>query len=167
MNYIRCVIFNLQELFSPLRSYYKSRTFYARLLACYILIIEKIIKHSTFVCKRDEEIWILTIFVVKTNSSEFLPWQSGRLIINHKSLLHFIQNIWPRMRRNNITDYDLLSAFTTNKILNSLKTFVLMPCDCLLILNSGRLWREKGKGKMLKNTDVTSEPVEVNIFWRS
>lgn len=105
--------------------------------------------------------------VVKTNSSEFLPWQSGRLIINHKSLLHFIQNIWPRMRRNNITDYDLLSAFTTNKILNNLKTFVLMPRDCLLILNSGRLWREKGKEKMLKNTDVTSEPVEVNIFWRS
>lgn len=85
--------------------------------------------------------------VVKTNSSEFLPWQSGRLIINHKSLLHFIQNIWPRMRRNNITDYDLLSAFTTNKILNNLKTFVLMPRDCLLILNSGRLWREKGKEK--------------------
>lgn len=105
--------------------------------------------------------------VVKTNSSEFLPWQSGRLIINHKSLLHFIQNIWPRMRRNNITDYNLLSAFTTNKILNNLKTFVLMPRDCLLILNSGRLWREKGKEKMLKNTDVTSEPVEVNIFWRS
>lgn len=43
VNCIRCVIFNLQELFSPSRSYYKCRTFYARLLACHILIIKKII----------------------------------------------------------------------------------------------------------------------------
>lgn len=67
---------------------------------------------------------------------------------DHKSLLlHFTQNIWPRMRRNNVTNYDLLSAFTTNKILNNLKTFVLMSCNCLQILNSGRLWWEKGKRK--------------------
>lgn len=71
------------------------------------------------------------------------------------------------MRRNNIIDYDFLLVFITNKILNNLKIFVLMFCDCLLILNLGRFWREKGKEKMLKNIDVILEFVEVNIFWRS
>lgn len=71
------------------------------------------------------------------------------------------------MRRNNIIDYDFLLVFITNKILNNLKIFVLMFRDCLLILNLGRFWREKGKEKMLKNIDVILEFVEVNIFWRS
>lgn len=71
------------------------------------------------------------------------------------------------MRRNNIIDYDFLLVFIMNKILNNLKIFVLMFCDCLLILNLGRFWWEKGKEKMLKNIDVILEFVEVNIFWRS